>query len=139
MSSSTEVWLFSVVDTTSESVMPDPIITVIGSLNIDLINRVSRIPAAGETLITQSFDTGQGGKGANQAVACARLSRKKGSEYGSVKVRMDGAVGDEAFGEELINGLKSNYVDALEVARIGRQKTGIAIVIVTSARGRIEF
>lgn len=49
-------------------------IAVIGSLNIDFITRTPRIPDAGETLTAHSFDTGFGGKGANQAVACARLA-----------------------------------------------------------------
>lgn len=55
-----------------------PIIIVIGSLNKDLITRTSRIPSAGETLIASSFETGSGGKGANQAVACARLGDRLG-------------------------------------------------------------
>ena len=81
--------------------MVPPLITVIGSVNTDLITCTSRVPAAGETLISQSFDTGSGGKGANQAVACARLSRNKSDQTGNVTVRMVGAVGDDAFGHDL--------------------------------------
>ncbi|KAF2841326.1 Ribokinase-like protein [Patellaria atrata CBS 101060] len=56
---------------------PIPNIVVIGSINTDLVTRTSRIPGPGETLTAKSFTTGFGGKGANQAVACARLSRSK--------------------------------------------------------------
>ncbi|KAL8901521.1 MAG: hypothetical protein Q9207_005164, partial [Kuettlingeria erythrocarpa] len=57
--------------------MSIPTIVVIGSLNTDLITRTIRFPNPGETLTASSFSTGSGGKGANQAVACARLSRSK--------------------------------------------------------------
>ena len=64
-------------------------IAVVGSLNIDFITRTPRVPKPGETLTATSFDTGFGGKGANQAVACARLASE------DVKVRMVGNVGGE--------------------------------------------
>ena len=51
-----------------------PTVSVIGSLNIDFITRTSRLPEAGETFAARSFDTGFGGKGANQAVA-GKMSR----------------------------------------------------------------
>jgi ribokinase len=74
------------------------IITVIGSLNVDLVTRTPRVPVGGETLTSESFDIGWGGKGANQAVACARLSRTSkqaaSGENSDVEVRMVGAVGD---------------------------------------------
>ena len=115
--------------------MSKPCIRVIGSINIDLITRTSRIPAAGETIISQSFDTGHGGKGANQAVACARLSRKKDDGLGEVEVRMDGAVGADTFGEELIDGLRANGVTTTGIDRIAGEKTGAAVVIVEEQTG----
>lgn len=110
-------------------------VAVIGSINIDLITRTSRIPAAGETIISQSFDTGHGGKGANQAVACARLSRKKDDEHGQVEVRMDGAVGADTFGKELIDGLRANGVTTTGIDRIVGEKTGAAVIIVEEQTG----
>ena len=110
-------------------------ITVIGSINIDLITRTSRIPAAGETIISQSFDTGHGGKGANQAVACARLSRRKDDEFGEVEVRMDGAVGADTFGEEMIEGLRANGVTTTGIRRVEGENTGAAVVIVEEQTG----
>ena len=115
--------------------MSRPCIRVIGSINIDLITRTSRIPAAGETIISQSFDTGHGGKGANQAVACARLSRKKNHELGQVEVRMDGAVGADTFGEELIDGLRANGVTTTGINRIVEERTGAAVIIVEEQTG----
>lgn len=87
--------------------MGNPRIVVIGSLNTDLITRTSRVPAAGETLISKSFDTGSGGKGANQAVACARLSTQKCDGPQNVCVYMVGAVGDDTFGHELAEGSRT--------------------------------
>ena len=77
---------------------PGKVISVIGSLNIDLVTITPRIPSPGETLTAHSFHTGPGGKGANQAVACSRLSRPKptsgASEHDSdIVVYMIGAVG----------------------------------------------
>ena len=104
-------------------------IAVIGSLNTDLITRTSRIPAAGETLISQSFDTGSGGKGANQAVACARLSPN------NVDVCMIGAVGDDAFGHDLIEGLQNDGVETSRVKITKGEKTGVAVIIVEEQTG----
>ena len=115
--------------------MSRPCIRVIGSINIDLITRTSRIPAAGETIISQSFDTGHGGKGANQAVACARLSRKKDDELGQVEVWMDGAVGADTFGGELIDGLRANGVTTTGIDRMVGEKTGAAVIIVEEQTG----
>ena len=120
---------------TCHSAMSRPCITVIGSINIDVITRTSRIPGAGETIISQSFDTGHGGKGANQAVACARLSRKKDDELGQVEVLMDGAVGADTFGEDLIDGLRANGVTTTGIDRIVGEKTGAAVIIVEEQTG----
>lgn len=64
-------------------------IVVVGSLNMDLVVRAERLPKAGETLAGESFTTVPGGKGANQAVAAARLG---------AHVAMIGCVGDDAYG-----------------------------------------
>ena len=117
--------------------MAKPNITVIGSLNTDLITRTTRIPAAGETLISSSYDTGCGGKGANQAVACARFCRNKGSkvEEAQCTVDMIGAVGDDMFGRELINGLAGDGVGVEEVRVKGGEKSGVAVIIVEEESG----
>lgn len=122
--------------------MPKPSILVIGSLNADLITRTSRIPAPGETLTSLSFDTGSGGKGANQAVACARLSRRRDAvEQGDVSVRMVGAVGDDIFGHDLLAGLTKDGVDASGVKVKKGEKTGVSTIIVEEQTGenRILF
>ena len=67
---------------------PNIDVVVVGSLNMDLIFRTQRIPQAGETLLGGSFDTAFGGKGANQAVAAARLGPRVG---------MVGRVGEDTF------------------------------------------
>ena len=73
-------------------------IVVFGSINIDLVVRTPRLPAPGETLTGHTFFTAPGGKGANQAVACARLG---------APTRMVGRVGDDLFGEQLRASLRS--------------------------------
>ena len=115
--------------------MDRPLITVIGSLNIDLITRIKRVPTAGETLLTQSYNTGCGGKGANQAVACARLSRNNERQPGAVDVHMVGAVGHDAFGKELVDSLRRNGVDTSNVEERQGQQTGVAIIIVEEDTG----
>ncbi len=117
--------------------MERPVILVIGSLNTDLITRTTRVPAAGETLISQSFDTGSGGKGANQAVACARLSRRERGDGSSadVVVRMIGAVGDDTFGQDLIKGLQLNGVMTEGIKVMSGEKTGVACIIVEEQTG----
>ena len=110
-------------------------IAVIGSLNIDFITRTPRIPEPGETLTANSFDTGFGGKGANQAVACARLATE------DVSVRMHGCVGDDIFGRDYLEGLKKEGVNADGVRLLAGEKTGVANIIVDESTGenRILF
>ena len=88
-------------------------IVVIGSINMDLVARAPRIPAAGETLTGTDFVTTPGGKGANQAVAAARLD---------THVQMIGAVGQnssqDVFGESLLANLANAAVDTRAVARV---------------------
>ncbi|KAK8239049.1 Ribokinase-like protein [Phyllosticta capitalensis] len=124
-----------------------PIIAILGSLNVDLVTRTPRIPAAGETLEALSFNTGHGGKGANQAIACARLSRPSKSSATSsssaqVDVRMIGAIGkDDAFGGPFLAALEADGLDVTRVRRLEGQKTGVAVITVEERTGenRIMF
>ena len=79
-------------------------VVVFGSMNMDLSIDAPRMPAAGETLSGFGFITAAGGKGANQAVAAARLG---------ADVRMIAAVGADGFGEELARGLSDAGADVL--------------------------
>ena len=95
-------------------------ITVIGSINLDLIAAVDRLPARGETVPGNGFRSAPGGKGANQALA----ARRAGSA-----VRMVGAVGRDAFADEALALLKKAGVDLSQVARSG-EATGTALILV---------
>lgn len=97
-------------------------ITVIGSLNMDLVASVPRFPVVGETLAASGFTTCCGGKGANQAVAAARL--------GSLLVSMLGAVGTDASGDQLLNVLSRAGVDCLPIYRRENVPTGNAMILV---------
>ncbi len=99
-------------------------IVVIGSLNADLVVRAAHFPAPGQTIQGEDLATIPGGKGANQAVAAARLG---------ASVAMIGRVGADAFGSMLIENLKQNHVDARHVLRDGSAATGTAIIVVDSA------
>lgn len=92
-------------------------VAVIGSASIDLIVTASKRPLAGETLIGDSFDTAPGGKGANQAVAAARLG---------AEVDMIGCVGDDAFGKEIIDNFKRNGVSVRYVEPVTHCSSGTA-------------
>ncbi len=88
---------------------PDPIIAVVGSLNIDLIAYAARVPGAGETVIGDRFVMGFGGKGANQAVMAARLG---------AHVSMVGALGDDVYAGMTVDNLIAQGVDATYVERV---------------------
>jgi ribokinase len=121
------------------------VISVIGSLNVDLVTRTSRVPVGGETLTSESFDIGFGGKGANQAVACARLSRtqQQASEGTSsdVEVRMIGAVGDDEFHAGFLKSLQKDGLKTEGIQILKGKKTGVAVIIVETGSGenRIMF
>lgn len=100
-----------------------PALVVVGSLNMDLVMRVSRIPAAGETLTARDFTFAPGGKGANQAVACARLG---------APTAMVGLVGGDAFGAALRASLQRDGVNAGHVAAAA-DATGVAVILVDDA------
>lgn len=95
-------------------------IIVVGSINIDLVARAERIPLAGETVSSSDFQTHPGGKGANQAVAVARLG---------YPVRMIGRVGSDAFGERLRMQLAQSGVEASGV-RTSEGPSGVAVIAV---------
>lgn len=124
---------------------PQPIICVLGSLNIDLVYYIPHHPLAGETLTAIESHVFPGGKGANQAVACAKLSRTRTLQDPSVIVMMVGAVGPDAHGTTLLNSLESYGVDVSKVIRTEADSehaiTGSAVVMVEkeSGQNRIIF
>ncbi len=99
-------------------------ITVFGSINMDLVARSGRLPRAGETLPGASFVTVPGGKGANQAVASAKLG---------VPTRMIGKVGGDVFSQALLDSLQQNGVDTRGVAVEQGQSSGVALIMVDGA------
>lgn len=113
-----------------------PRITILGSLNMDLVSYVPHHPLPGETLTSNSFTTSPGGKGANQAVACGKLSRKSDLSSPSAHIAMVGAVGADTYGAVLLDSLKSYGVDVEGVAVRDGEKTGIAIIIVDEPDGQ---
>jgi len=116
-------------------------VAVIGSLNIDFITTTPRIPAGGETMTATSFNTGFGGKGANQAVACARLSRSRKTAPTAngddvvVKTAMVGAVGDDPFGNDYFRALGEEGIDVTHVRKVNGISTGSATIIVEEGTG----
>ncbi len=103
-------------------------IYIAGSLNMDLVVESPYLPKEGETLTGSGFFTNCGGKGANQAVAAAKLG-------GSVK--MCGAVGNDDFGNRQLSGLKNVGVDVSHIRKIEGVSSGIAMIIVTNGNNRI--
>lgn len=103
-------------------------ITIIGSLNYDLVTYTNKVPEAGETYTANSFENHLGGKGLNEALACARLSR-------SVKdqVRMVGNVGSDAFGKELKQALVDSHVDTKFIKTLQDVPSGVAVILVESS------
>lgn len=96
-------------------------ITVVGSLNMDLVIKTPRVPVIGETILGSGFITVPGGKGANQAVAAARLGGH---------VSMIGCVGDDAFGKELLQNLKVDDINTENIETIKEASTGIAVIVI---------
>ncbi len=97
-------------------------IVVVGSLNMDLVVRAPRHPQPGETLLGSDFRTYPGGKGANQAVAAARV--------GGI-VSMVGSVGSDDFGAALLANLAANGVNTSHVSRHAETATGVALITVS--------
>lgn len=96
-------------------------ITVVGSINMDLVTAAAKIPAPGETVIGGDLQTFPGGKGANQAVAAARQG---------AQVAMVGRVGDDAFGAQLRQVLADDGVDVGCVWETAVTPTGVALIVV---------
>ncbi|WP_163152175.1 ribokinase [Anoxybacillus sp. MB8] len=108
--------------------MRKPTITVIGSMNMDLVTIVKRMPLQGETVLGEMFRLIPGGKGANQAVAAARLG---------ADVHMIGAVGADAFGTELLQHLKREGIFVDGVKPVTDIETGIATIVISEGDNRI--
>lgn len=100
-----------------------PRITVVGSINIDLVFRTPRMPLVGETITGDEFRQIPGGKGANQAVAAAR----QGADVAFV-----GCVGDDGFGQQALAGLHGDAIDTQCISVIAAMATGVAGILVDS-------
>lgn len=103
-------------------------IVVIGSISMDLVVTSDKRPQAGETVIGESFRTVPGGKGANQAVAASKL--------GSA-VQMVGCVGNDPFGQQIVENFKQYGVDVAHVRIIPNEVTGTAHIVLAEADNSI--
>ena len=99
-----------------------PEVAVVGSLNLDLVVRVARLPGPGETVSGGDVFRNPGGKGANQAVAAARLGRR---------VAMVGRVGDDGAGRDLLGSLEADAVDTSQVRVVNGVPSGTALITVS--------
>ena len=102
-----------------------PAIVVLGSINMDLVAIAPLLPQPGQTVLGESFATLPGGKGANQAVAAARLG---------ADVRMIGRVGDDAFGPLLLASLEASGVNVDDVTTTPGTSSGIAVILLDDQR-----
>ena len=96
-------------------------ITVIGSINMDLVIKAERMPNPGENLFGQSFKMIPGGKGANQAVAVSKLGEK---------AQLVGKVGKDIFGEKLLKNLRKFGVNTSYVSKDDSEPTGVALIVI---------
>lgn len=103
-------------------------ILVIGSLNMDLVTETPLLPAIGETVLGSGFMTAFGGKGANQAVAAARL----GGE-----VTLVGCVGNDMFGKDILAHLKKEHVNTDNIQVLDGSATGVATIVVHQGNNSI--
>lgn len=101
-----------------------PHLTVVGSINLDLVARTERLPRPGETVTGATFSQIPGGKGANQAVAAARLG---------AQVCFVGKVGEDPFAAAALAELERAGVDLTRVRRTGTTQTGVALITVDAA------
>jgi ribokinase len=100
----------------------------LGSLNMDVVINVSKMPELGETVSGDGFLLNSGGKGANQAVACAKQG---------VKCSLIGSVGADVFGHTLLKTLKGYGVDIKNVSVLPDISTGVAVITVENGDNRI--
>ena len=98
-----------------------PKVTVVGSLNVDLVCRAPRRPSKGETLIGDAFDIFTGGKGFNQATAAARLG---------AEVTLIGSVGADLFGDMLLTATENEHINSRFVTKRRNVGTGVATIVV---------
>ena len=98
-----------------------PLVVVAGSLNMDLVMGTECLPIKGQTVQGEGFHSTPGGKGANQAVAAARLG---------ADVRMVGRVGSDAHGRELLTSLTNEGIDVSGVSIDPKHPTGVALITV---------
>ena len=103
-------------------------ITVVGSINMDLVVKTDIFPKQGETTLGNLFTTVPGGKGANQAVAAARLGSP---------VSIVGCVGSDSFGEPLMRNLEKQQVATTYVSQLDGVSTGIANILLSDGDNRI--
>ncbi|MEM0900836.1 MAG: ribokinase [Pseudomonadota bacterium] len=103
---------------------------VVGSINLDLVARVPKLPAPGETLTGSTFEMLAGGKGANQALA----ARRAGAD-----VTMVGAVGTDANGDVALSNLRTAGVDLSNIAAVRETPTGVAMILVDDRSGENEI
>ncbi|HYD80599.1 MAG TPA: ribokinase [Paucimonas sp.] len=96
-------------------------IAVVGSVNMDLVFRTSRMPATGETIKGREFHQIPGGKGANQAVAAARQG---------AQVVFVASVGDDGFGEQSLRGFAAEEIDLRHIVKAAATPTGTAGILV---------
>ncbi|TPX19108.1 uncharacterized protein E0L32_011181 [Thyridium curvatum] len=122
--------------------MAGPIISVVGGLNMDLFMETDRMPGIGESVDSRSLSMFPGGKGANTAIAAHRASHSKprgdtkgGSDEGSIRVFMNGAVGSDSFGGLLKAKLKGEGIDISGVSTIDNERSGTCVVIVETELG----
>ncbi|SFM12917.1 ribokinase [Gracilibacillus orientalis] len=108
--------------------MHQPKITVIGSINMDLVTETDVVPVQGETVRGMNFQTVPGGKGANQAVAAARLG---------AEVTMVGRVGDDQFGDVLMDHLRKETIQVDNIDRVPNTPSGLANIILSEQDNRI--
>ena len=105
-----------------------PRVTVVGSANVDLVAFCDRLPRPGETLTAAEFERVPGGKGANQAVAAARLG---------ADVRFVGCVGDDDLGRLALTGLAEAGVDLSALTVVPGEPTGLALIVVAGGENQI--
>lgn len=103
-------------------------IIIVGSLNMDLVINAPYAPRGGETIMGNGFMVNPGGKGANQACACAKLGAES---------YMCGCVGDDTFGVELIDNLKNAGVNTDFIRKVDNTPSGVAVIVVTEGENRI--
>ncbi|MBO6553510.1 MAG: ribokinase [Roseitalea sp.] len=105
-------------------------ITIAGSINLDLVARVDHLPAPGETVSGVGYAEAPGGKGANQALA----ARRAGHE-----VRMAGCTGDDANADAALSLLDGASVDLSAVRRLAEEPTGVALILVDAETGENQI